>query len=318
MLLNNSNNLNTSDISKYKFGTSYYFNSIENDFSYIHYNDVSSITGDSNYTNKYLDKKLINNLNDYLLNSDSTNFSNSNNKIINNSYNSFNLNNNQLESKDLYKKYLGITKYYKETDDPIMINDENFLSKTKKIIDSSKLRDINEKEEKNKNTIIINNNIHINAFIDKKNDFMNYYKNRLEHINNKYNNSKYFMKKNTENYGLYHDINNKKSIKLKDEFYKSTDNKSLKLKNKENIESGIGDIKTYYSYGNCYSNLNNISKYTENSNLNDSKYKNDNYERFRYLKKWKKIENEVGKSKDISKKINNYKKHGRLRDFYNF
>ena len=331
MLSNNSNNLNSTDITKYKQGASYYFNSIENDSSLSHFNDISSLTADLHYANKYSDKKFLNNINNYSVNTYSTNLSTSNKKPIIHPYNSFSLNNNnnnnnnnKLESKDLYKKYLGMTKYNKETDNPIMINDENFLSKTKKIFDESELRNSNEKEENNGNTIIINNNIQINAFIDKKNDWVNYYKNRFGHTNNKYNNnSKYYMsKKNSENYGIYHDNNNRKFNKIKEESYKSTDTKALKYKYRDNSDLNMGDIKTYYNYGsNYYSNSNNISKYTESSNVNDSNYNNNNnndYDRFKYLNQWKKIENEVGKNRDMDKKINTSKKYGKSREFYNF
>ena len=143
---------------------------------------------------------------------------------------------------------------------------------------------------KKKNTIIINNNININNYIDK-NKYNNYFNqnNKINNLTsnnnyyqklnmNKYNNKPYFDKKDLNkktsfNYKINYDniINNNNDDVNK--FNTKTNRFNLNMNNLKNMNR---NINTYYDYSNGLYNNININKDIMNSNRRFSYYKQSN------------------------------------------
>ena len=190
----------------------------------IDFNEINNADESSNIiVNSYINKKNFMN-----------NLKNTNNNNNNNEQGQRNKYNNNLNSN---------------------LSDSNIIYKIKNDYINNKINKL--KEEKNKEkTIIINNNIQINNYVDKENTFNNIYKtshkdiNDIENINlENYINKKYFS--------INYNKSNSKSIYLDHINY---NNKIIKEKNKRKIN---------YKKNNNYLYDNNIK---ENKNINNNNY----------------------------------------------
>ena len=214
------------------------------------------------------------------------NYKNKENKssimMINNYINKINYSNNLKSNNDNF--YIHKNKSNKSLNNNL--SDSNIIYKVRNEYINNKIN--KPKEEKSKeNTIIINNNIQINNYLDRENTFTNYYNNsqqifsNIENINfENYINKRYFnIDKNNKNISI-NNIKNKKLNKEKirkklnfkkinileeiNEQLKETKNnynefniitkrnkENLKLnKDKNNRILNFGQFKTYFDYSN--------------------------------------------------------------------
>ena len=272
----------------------------DSNYNYLNNNKIYS-----NNKNPFFEDKYINN---YLSNEMNNNYKSSNNKYIslkkNISFNDKKNNNQYYYDNNIIKSN---NKYYLQNiisnpNEPLTTtnnkrlklmnknvgfdNYNNYLSKKinnkNKSKEKASLYDVIEKTKKifninDKNTIIINNNININNFIDKTKYNGNYYQNSKNHIltNNNYYYGLNLNKINDiMNFHIKKDLNKKKNFNYNLNYNKvGFDKFSNNLYNRDIdvLKRNYNYINTYYDYSKNLNDYDNIDKEQLKS------YRNYNY-----------------------------------------
>ena len=154
------------------------------------------------------------------------------------------------------------------------LSDSNIVYKIKNDYLNNKINKYKEEKRNKEKTIIINNNIQINNYVDKENNFSNYYNTSMQdmndienmnlenYINKKYFNINYNKNNNTKNIYLDHINYNNKIIKEKNK-------KKYNPKKYNYIEENIENLKANKNISNNFGI--NMKKSKDNFKLNKDK-----------------------------------------------
>ena len=154
------------------------------------------------------------------------------------------------------------------------LSDSNIIYKIKNDYLNNKINKYKEEKRNKEKTIIINNNIQINNYVDKENNFSNYYNTSMQdmneienmnlenYINKKYFNINYNKNNNTKNIYLDHINYNNKIIKEKNK-------KKYNPKKYNYIDENIENLKANKNISNNFGF--NLKKSKDNFKLNKDK-----------------------------------------------
>ena len=248
-------------------------------------------------------KKIFDETNKRIIDFDNNNNEESSNLNMNNYTNKSNFNDNLKDINNNYndirnKSNKKFNSNFTDKNNPYQFKNDPIINKISKM-----------KEEKSKeNTIIINNNIQINNYLDKENNFSNYYNNSQQNISNienfnfeNYINKKYFNI-NLNNKNIYLNNNfiknkkltkdkNRKKINFKKINFLEEINEQLKENNKNNnnafnniIKKDKENIKINKDKDNRIINLSQFQTYFDYSSHNKYKGLDSSQKDFNYSK----------------------------------